>query len=76
MSFDIEHYVICNQGDACVSPNLSEESKPLVPRVPAPRDAICFPCIEVMARDINESSGARKDDAEADFRRRVMGLVL
>ena len=76
MSFDIENWVKCNQGDACVSPNLSEESKPLVPRVPAPREAICFPCIEAMAKHINQSSGARKDDAEADFRRRVMGLAL
>ena len=76
MSFDIENYVMCNQGDACVSPNLSEESKPLVPRVPAPREAICFHCIEAMARDIIDASGARKDDAEADFRRRVMGLDL
>jgi hypothetical protein len=74
MSFDRENWVMCNQGDACVSPNLSEESKPLVPRVLAPREAICFPCIEAMAREIIESSGARKDDAVADFRRRVMGL--
>ena len=75
MSFDIENNVMCNQGDACVSPNLSEESKPPVPRVPAPRDAICFHCIEAMAHSINhETSHGRRDAKIKVFKRRVMGL--
>ena len=75
MSFDKENWVMCNQGDACVSPNLSEESKPLVPRVPAPREAICFPCIEALAHSINqEPSDGRKDVKVKKFKRRVMGL--
>ena len=67
MSFDIENWVMCNQGE-CPDPTM------LVPRVQAPRDAICFPCIEAMAKHINQSSGADRDASIADFRRRVMGL--
>ena len=71
MSYD--NQVLCNQGEKCVRPNPTFT----LPRVPAPRQAICFPCIEAMAKCINgfgESGSAAKDDAIVDFQKRVMGI--